>query len=81
MTKIVAKRSADGRIVMLPRPDYTAVPSKGDIRSLRGQYQEFRQPSMLNGYWRDVTAEVAAVLRQTFVADAATVDAPQEPTL
>ena len=76
--KIVARRSADGQIVMLARPDYTAIPSEGDIRSLRGRYQEFRRPSMLNGYWRDVTAEVAAVLRQTFAPPAPS--DLQEPT-
>ena len=68
--KIVARRDADGQIVMLARPDYTAIPSEGDIRPLKRRYQEFRQHSTLNGYWRDVTNEVAAVVRQTFAPPA-----------
>lgn len=78
MTKIVARRGLAGQIVMLARPDYTAIPSEGDIRSLRGRYQECRRPGLIHYYWHDVTAEVAAVLRQTFAPPDAL--APQEPT-
>lgn len=75
MSKIVARRNKDGQIVMLPKPvvSYTLTP--GDIRFYRKQYQECRQPGAIHYYWRDVTAEVAAVLRQTFVSPGA----PQEP--
>ena len=75
--KIVARRLA-GQIIMLARPDYPAIPREGDIRSLRGRYQEFHRASMLNGYWRDVTNEVAAVVRQTFAPPAPS--DLQEPT-
>ena len=66
MAKIVAKRSADGRIVMLPKPVTSSDLNVGDIRFYRQQYQECRRPGLIYYYWHDVTAEVAAVLRQTF---------------
>ena len=78
MSKIVARRNKDGRIEMLPRPVGSDDINPGDIRYYRRTYQEFHRPSMLNGYWRDVTAEVAAVLRQTFAAESP--PAPQETT-
>ena len=72
MTKIVARRNKDGQIVMLTRAEEPRYLSQGDIRFYRKQYQECRKPGAIHYYWRDVTAEVAAVLRQTFTA------APQE---
>ena len=75
MTKIVARRK-DDQIVMLPKPEETTWPSPGDIRFYRKQYQEYRKLGVVLYYWRDVTDEVAAVLRQTFAPPA-----PQEPTL
>lgn len=75
MTTIVARRNADGKIEMLPRPVVSHDINPGDIRFYRRQYQECRRPGLIHYYWRDVTPEVAAVLRQTF---AATAPAPQE---
>jgi hypothetical protein len=77
MSKIVGRRNADGQIVMLPKPVISHDLTPGDIRFYRGQYQECRRPGLIHYYWRDVTAEVAVVLRQTFVT---TAPAPQEPT-
>ena len=74
MTKIVARRNKDGQIVMLTRAEEPAYLSAGDIRFYRKQYQECHKPGLIHYYWRDVTPEVAAVLRQTF---AATAPAPQ----
>ena len=76
--KIVARRNLAGQIIMLARPAYTTIPSEGDIRPLKRRYQEFCQHSTLNGYWRDVTNEVAAVVRQTFAPPAPS--DLQEPT-
>lgn len=73
MTKIVARRNKAGQIEMLRQPEEPRYLSDGDIRFYRRQYQECRKPGAIHYVWRDVTAEVAAVLRQTFVA------APQEP--
>ncbi len=77
MTKIVARRK-DDQIVMLPKPEETTRPSPGDIRFYRKQYQEYRKPGVVLYYWRDVTNEVAAVVRQTFAPPAPS--DLQEPT-
>ena len=68
--KIVARRDADGQIVMLARPAYTTSPNEGDIRPLKRRYQVFCQHDTLSGYWRDVTNEVSTVVRQTFAPPA-----------
>ena len=68
MTKIVARRNKAGQIEMLRQPEEPRYLSDGDIRFYRRQYQECRKPGVVHYYWRDVTAEVAAVLRQTFAA-------------
>ena len=78
MTKIVARRNKDGQIVMLRKPEEPRYVSEGDVRLYRQQYQEFRKPGAVNYYWRDVTDEVAAVLRQTFTAAPTPPAAPQE---
>ena len=74
MTKIVARRNKDGQIVMLRKPEEPRYVSEGDVRLYRQQYQECRKPGAIHYVWRDVTAEVAAVLRQTFVATAEPVE-------
>ena len=78
MTKIVARRNKAGQIEMLRQPEEPRYLSEGDIRFYRKQYQEFRKPGAVNYYWRDVTDEVAAVLRQTFTAAPTPPAAPQE---
>ena len=78
MTKIVARRNKDGQIVMLPKPEEPRYVSEGDIRFYRKQYQEYRKPGVVLYYWRDVTNEVAAVVRQTCAPPAPSV--LQEPT-
>ena len=78
MTKIVARRNKDGQIVMLPRSEDPLYLNQGDIRFHRKQYQEYRKPGVVLYYWRDVTNEVAAVVRQTFAPPAPS--DLQEPT-